>query len=57
MNREGIIESKWKTRGSLEGQSSEDTLQVVLSIKVFSMRKMEAVEAQEDINGSRYVRR
>ena len=35
MNREGIIESKWKTRGSLEGQSSEDTLQVVLSIKVF----------------------
>ena len=57
MNREGIIESKWKTRGSLEGQSGEDTLQVVLSIKVFSMRKMEAVEAQEDINGSRYFRR
>ena len=28
------------------------TLQVVLSIKVFSMRKMEVVEAQEDIKGS-----
>ena len=55
MNRKGIVESKWKTRGNHEGQSGEDqslTLQVVLSIKVFSMRKMEVVEAQEDIKGS-----
>ena len=55
MNRKGIVESKLKTRGSHEGQSDEDqslTLQVVLSIKVFSMRKMEVVEAQEDIKGS-----
>ena len=49
MNREGIVESKWKTRGSREGQSGEDTLQVVLSIKVFFVRKMEVVEALEDI--------
>ena len=55
MNRKGIVESKWKTRGNHEGQSGEDqslTLQVVLSIKVFSVRKMEVVEAQEDIKGS-----
>ena len=45
MNRKGIVESDEKQKNNLEGQSSEDrslTLQVVLSIKVFSMRKMEA---------------
>ena len=43
-----------KTRGIHEGKSSEDhslTLQVVLSIKVFSVSKREAVEAQSKIKG------
>ena len=44
MNRKVIVESDEKKKNNLEGQSGEDrslSLQVVLSIKVFSVRKME----------------
>ena len=56
MNRKGVEESSEKKRGVHEGQSSEDlslTLQVVLSIKVFSVSKREAVKAQSKIKGVR----
>ena len=44
MNRKGIVEYDEKKKNNFEGQSSEERslrLQVVLSIKVFSVRKME----------------